>query len=1664
MKKIVFLPLFVGALLQAQNINIGNFYYRDYLDFGQNKGSFGSGNPTLVGKDGTSLSVPNVPNFAASSNYGSLTSVGRGFAVTANHVSSPESISDLRKWGLTDYNIANQPVSDTNGNDVIGVSKPYGRDEKFIRLDKYVVEGQVDMLDTPNTTHKNDTSSTAKEVEYLEQFKKELENFKDEKGNIYIYQAGSGGVTLRGTSNGQNFNTNDSGELKGGGFGLLNINSAQYFDLVAGFASNDSRGIFFYYNPNGDFNNRITSGDSGSGLYAYDKKNDKWVLVGVVSRATSGQNPAETSFVSKKDLQDYQKNFEQSISLNGSNLILQKPVGSNLQLGDTTLQDNKDLIFSGGGTIEVKSDVNRMVSGQAGGFVFADATTKTTYKFTNEQGKNYFFKGSGLDIGENVVVEWALRNQSGDALHKIGKGELIVKTDYTPNSNENLGYLKLGEGKVTLDTATKAFEGVYITSGRGELALVAGKAQAVGAVKSVAQSRDDISALANSYTLAQDSTGAMGFYFGTGGGKLDLAGNSLTLNTIAANDSGAIITNSSTSLVDLEIQGFGYDTNGKKTANKADTIIHASFGEFSPSLAEGAGGGSNTQNGNPANINIVYNGDRQTTQSVNSTLPQTPSAREGDFKVASAEEGVSLIFDGNININGSLSATNSNIVLQGHATTHATIGDEKIREQIENAESGTSQKMPDYMDLSKPSNLNQPDWDDRIFKIAQGITLANSALTLGRNATLEANINATNSSILFGANAKHFIDNKDGANINGSGFGYFQQVESGFLSTEQQQIANYTTSYKGTITADATTIESHIFDLNASLNLKNKATLNADFLTLTNADSVTLGSGASASIKALRLQGINNDLKSKFTLENGTKFEIKESFIFDNSTFNLNFLNQAGAGFEMPAEYNLAALNGSKITATNFTNSKENAQFIVQNSSFTADNMSFGKSATMLLDKGTLTLTQNLQSANLGLKLLNSSTISVNSLNSTGNSTLILDGSTLMATDKISLDEALIALEKSSINAKDMSFDKNSSLNLNDNAKLTLTNTLTSKDLSLNLTNTSTMSANTLNASGLLVFNTDESSNIQFNTLNLQNGNLQSISENVVISTLNLTQSTANLEHLSELPKTIDLKTQSNLYLNELNLNDFSTKGLNLTSDDSSLAHIKKLSYNAQTSLTQMPQSNLSVSELFKLDNVGQNLGQTAGANANLKDEALKKDLLAFEFDKTLTLQSSATLEINFAELIKRDNSDLQFDKFYTLFSAKDLSYSNFDFSNITFNFFGANGDKLFVKGEFKDNAFLVEFRRDDPRNFAELNPHINPAYSPLLEILLEHNKFDESIEKAVNSGDYSALNTRLARLDKSFTNLANAYKKAFKALPRLQKQEINARIQQNRFTNAKFALARAKNLMQRSDVVPTLSYLIENERINRAWSSVGASFFTNKGDTFNLQSVSLGYDRRFFGDEFLLGIMASLTNAQLSSSDISFNPKIYTLALYSDALFARGELQNQLSVSHLNGDKSFESENGSYKSLNSFFESVYKAEISFFPQNLKPIALARLNLSRFDSFETASYKQKADNDISVDFGLGVQWLWQKEMGFYTATFTAERDIFHTQKDAKLSLSHAQHFVEYEINDPSFTYQLYLSGSDSFKNGIYLRYGISAYIDSKAYKGVKGDVQVGYKF
>lgn len=909
--------LFIAVIANAQSIDISKFYYRDYLDFGQNKGAFsGNGSTTITGKDGTEFTIPQTPNFSASSNNGNLTAVGRGFVVTANHVTSPEqstSTQELRKWGLTLYKIAQMDTADLSDTKN-SVSKPYGRDEKFLRFDKYIVEGQVDMLNIDNSEKKDDTS---KDQQNIAKFKEQLEQFKDDSGNIYIYQAGSGVIDLRNDSpySKTDLNRLENGETKGGGFAILNVDTAKYYnlincpdcqDLYGEEYKPDSRGITFTYNANteGSFNNRITSGDSGSGIYAYDKANNKWILLGVTSSATTGRNQANIAAVSNKDLLDFQKQFEQEI-----NLKIQDPADANKWTlnnttlkydarGDTpkdsrTLKNNKDIIFSGGGTIEVQSDINRNTSGYAGGFVFeagdsATSTNPTTYKFINENGKTHSFKGSGLDIGEKVKVEWALGTQKDDSLHKIGKGELVITTQN--NASENLGTLKIGEGKVTLNTNKKAFDNIYITSGRGELALVKDKAQALGATKNTNSVSGATSA--TSYTLAQENTNKMGFYFGKGGGKFDLAGNSLVLNTIAANDSKAVITNSNASVQStLEIEGLGYEGKDGETKTKsgakADTIIHASFGDS-----------NSTNSANQANIDIIHNSDTK-------------------------NDSAHLIFDGNINTSGKLSANKTNIALQGHATTHATISDKNIIDKIKTAESGTQKEMPNYMDLSKPSTLEQPDWDNRIFKIQQGITLKDSTLTLGRNATLESNINASgNSTIKFGGNVKHFIDNKDGKNVTGSGFSYQQEVESGTLSAEQQQIANQTIHYKGKITATGGTIESHILDFNASLDLKSGATLTADYLTIEKSNTIRLENGASASVKTLKLQNLSSDsdLNNIFTNSNTTsgtnpKLKVTEALWFENvSNFDLTKLDSANVQIEQ--NYDIRGVK-STIKGTN---------------------------------------------------------------------------------------------------------------------------------------------------------------------------------------------------------------------------------------------------------------------------------------------------------------------------------------------------------------------------------------------------------------------------------------------------------------------------------------------------------------------------------------------------------------------------------------------------------------------------------------------------------------------------------------------------------------------------------------------------------------------------
>ena len=906
--------------LNAQAIHLDKFFYRDFLDLGQNKGAFSAGAENVVihssKTPGVSVSFEApIIDQSARSNNGNTTSLGRNFVITATHVAGSSGDSndslvnsqtpEMRRWGQTTYSIS--PNSK---------SQNYGYDITFTRFNKYIVEGETEIFDAGLESDQNINAgnpNTQHEQQNLEKLKEYLKNnATDSNGNLIVFQAGSGRLNITNTPvGGLGFREAGIAAItgtRGGSFSRpVDLSRITYENSTAN-ANVGARGIQLIDYTDLTWVNGISPGDSGSGFYIYDKNKQKWLLLGVTSKADLvGQGSSGIAVATKADFEAFKKSKEQEIDLKsaGGN---GKLTLNNASLGNTSLQMDKDIIFKSGGDIEVTQNIYRNNSGYVGGFVFkadknASASNPTTYKITSgtqSNGKLFGFDGAGLDIDENVKVEWGLgfiekKNGVNDALHKVGKGTLEIKT----GANAEQGYLRVGDGKVIFNTEHQVFKGVYLTSGRATLELTKGKAQAFGAVE-VKPPLDNV--ITNHFELKQDSVNNLGIYFGNGGGNLDLKGNSLTLNTISSNDSRANIINTDTEVSNMIIEGLGYKDKNK-TQEKADTIIHASFGQSTDS--------KNDNSKTNGNLNLIYKGD---TTDIND------------------KNKAALVFDGNVNAKG-LEVDNGKVVLQGHPTTHAYIRDQEVtvtqygqvikKSLLQLIKDAEGPNLPKWMDLSRPSTLEQPDWDHRVFKIGT-IDLKESRLDVGREATLEGKIKADSSSAInFGGDIEHYIDRKDGENTTGNGFEYQQEAEKAKLEAETQKIANQTIHFKGEIEANGTKINSSIYDFNAKLDLKNNASLNADFLTL---DRETHKTGAilamnnsTAEVKNLIFKGLTGNGSDIVKIENGSKLEVTESLGFEGSTFDLDKINSIGGNgnFTKPTNYDLFVKDKSNITGTN---------------------------------------------------------------------------------------------------------------------------------------------------------------------------------------------------------------------------------------------------------------------------------------------------------------------------------------------------------------------------------------------------------------------------------------------------------------------------------------------------------------------------------------------------------------------------------------------------------------------------------------------------------------------------------------------------------------------------------------------------------------------------
>ena len=486
------------SCLDAQVMDVGTNFYRDYLDLAQNKGIFKATDAPLefTQRNGTKFTFNKIPNNNARNNKGNFTALGRNFVVTANHTllaSAATNFNENRGWfGNTLYEYA------TNS-----TQKLYGADTTYLRTSKYIVEGQIDPLDVPNLeiSSQDQTKDEANAKKIEDRFR-DIKNSGGASGeNILAYEAGTGSLALEKPKS----DTDGFAEVMSAtefehqnivnnalGASVNEIGVAYSAVYKSHYSSVSKPGVYLFMTSNRGFRNRLLPGDSGSGFFVYDTVAQKWVLVGVLTGVEDNKNYA--SIVTARDFNDYKKEYENLVS--GVNVL------------GSALVQNKDNIFSSanGSNITLNSNLDLGHGGiviNSGDFTLNSTNGSKIAKF------------AGFDIAGGASLN--LNVTSDTSVHKLGKGSLIV-------SSSGNKPLRLGEGVVEL-RALNAFDKIYLTSGRGLLRL------------GVNENLNDK------------------IFFGNGGGVLDLNGFDQTFNNISANSSDAKITNENSQRATLKING-----------------------------------------------------------------------------------------------------------------------------------------------------------------------------------------------------------------------------------------------------------------------------------------------------------------------------------------------------------------------------------------------------------------------------------------------------------------------------------------------------------------------------------------------------------------------------------------------------------------------------------------------------------------------------------------------------------------------------------------------------------------------------------------------------------------------------------------------------------------------------------------------------------------------------------------------------------------------------------------------------------------------------------------------------------------------------------------------------------------------------------------------------
>lgn len=152
-------------------------------------------------------------------------------------------------------------------------------------------------------------------------------------------------------------------------------------------------------------------------------------------------------------------------------------------------------------------------------------------------------------------------------------------------------------------------------------------------------------------------------------------------------------------------------------------------------------------------------------------------------------EGVTgaLVMDGSADMYGTFTQENGHLTLQGHPVIHA-YNSQSVASTLASA--------GDNSVLTQPTSFTQEDWENRSFTFDK-LSLKNTDFGLGRNASLNTTLEATDSTVTLG-DSRVFIDKKDG---DGTSF-VLEEGTSEAINDEDQSVFNGSAELNGNTTLD----------------------------------------------------------------------------------------------------------------------------------------------------------------------------------------------------------------------------------------------------------------------------------------------------------------------------------------------------------------------------------------------------------------------------------------------------------------------------------------------------------------------------------------------------------------------------------------------------------------------------------------------------------------------------------------------------------------------------------------------------------------------------------------------------------------------------------------------------------------------------------------------